>query len=62
MKLALGSHNVRSIAHALALLEKTGLPLSAVEVQKLYGMADPLRGRRWWSKACGSASTCRWAR
>ena len=43
VKLALGSHNVRSIAHALALLEKHGLPPSAVEVQKLYGMADPLR-------------------
>ena len=43
VKLALGSHNVRSIAHTLALLEKKGLPLSAVEFQKLYGMADPLR-------------------
>jgi RHH-type proline utilization regulon transcriptional repressor/proline dehydrogenase/delta 1-pyrroline-5-carboxylate dehydrogenase len=43
VKLALGSHNVRSIAHTLALLEKQGLPLSAVEFQKLYGMADPLR-------------------
>jgi len=43
VKLALGSHNVRSIAYALALLEKNGLPLSAVEIQKLYGMADPLR-------------------
>ena len=43
VKLALGSHNVRSIAHTLALLEKAGLPPSAVEVQKLYGMADQLR-------------------
>ncbi len=43
VKLALGSHNVRSIAHALALLEQRGLPLSAVEIQKLHGMADPLR-------------------
>ena len=43
VKLALGSHNVRSIAHTLALLEKKGLPPSAVEFQKLYGMADPLR-------------------
>jgi RHH-type proline utilization regulon transcriptional repressor/proline dehydrogenase/delta 1-pyrroline-5-carboxylate dehydrogenase len=43
VKLALGSHNVRSIAHTLALLEKRNLPLSAVECQKLYGMADSLR-------------------
>ncbi len=43
VKLAIGSHNVRSIAHTLALLEKQGLPKSAVEFQKLYGMADPLR-------------------
>ena len=43
VKLALGSHNVRSIAHTLALLEKKDLPQSAVEFQKLYGMADPLR-------------------
>jgi len=41
-KLALGSHNVRSIARTLALLEKHGLPPAAVEFQKLYGMADPL--------------------
>ena len=43
VKLAIGSHNVRSIAHALALLERRGLPPSAIEFQKLYGMADPLR-------------------
>jgi RHH-type proline utilization regulon transcriptional repressor/proline dehydrogenase/delta 1-pyrroline-5-carboxylate dehydrogenase len=42
VKLALGSHNARSIAWTLALLEKHGLPPSAVEFQKLYGMADPL--------------------
>ena len=43
MKLALGSHNIRSIAYTLALLEKHGLPESAVEVQKLHGMADQLQ-------------------
>ena len=43
VKLAIGSHNVRSIAHALALVEQRGLPPSAIEFQKLYGMADPLR-------------------
>jgi RHH-type proline utilization regulon transcriptional repressor/proline dehydrogenase/delta 1-pyrroline-5-carboxylate dehydrogenase len=43
VKLALGSHNIRSIAYTLALLEKHGLPESALEVQKLHGMADQLQ-------------------
>ncbi len=43
VKLALGSHNVRTIAYTLALLRKWGLPESAVEVQMLYGMADQLK-------------------
>ena len=43
VKLALGSHNVRSITHALALLEQRGLPDAAVEVQVLHGMADSLK-------------------
>ena len=43
VKLAIGSHNVRSIAHALAVLEQHDLPPSAIEVQQLYGMADQLR-------------------
>ncbi|MEN6459725.1 MAG: proline dehydrogenase family protein [Thermoguttaceae bacterium] len=43
VKLATGSHNVRSISYVLALLEKRGLPISAYEVQKLSGMADQLR-------------------
>ena len=49
VKLAVGSHNVRSIAYALALLQEHGLPESAIEVQNLYGMAEPLQtalGRR----------------
>ncbi|MBN1395935.1 MAG: proline dehydrogenase family protein [Pirellulales bacterium] len=41
--LALGSHNIRSIAYTLALIEKRGLPRSALEVQKLSGMADQFR-------------------
>ena len=41
--LATGSHNVRSIAYVLALLEKHNLPKSACETQKLAGMADQLR-------------------
>ncbi|MEM7230178.1 MAG: proline dehydrogenase family protein [Planctomycetota bacterium] len=43
VKLALGSHNVRSIATALALLEKHDLPRSAIELQMLHGMADQLK-------------------
>ncbi len=43
IKLALGSHNVRSVAYVLALLERHGLPDSAVEWQMLFGMADQLK-------------------
>ncbi len=43
VKLALGSHNIRSIATALALLEKRNLPTSALELQMLRGMADQLK-------------------
>lgn len=43
VKLALGSHNVRSIASALAGLEKRGLPRDAIELQMLHGMADQLK-------------------
>ncbi|HEY2585020.1 MAG TPA: L-glutamate gamma-semialdehyde dehydrogenase [Tepidisphaeraceae bacterium] len=40
---AIGSHNVRSIAHALALEEQHGLPPGTVEFQMLYGMADEIK-------------------
>jgi RHH-type proline utilization regulon transcriptional repressor/proline dehydrogenase/delta 1-pyrroline-5-carboxylate dehydrogenase len=40
---ALGSHNVRSLAHALAVAEALGVPEGAVEVQMLYGMGDPIQ-------------------
>ncbi len=43
IKLALGSHNVRSIAAALAGLEDRGLPREALELQMLHGMADQLK-------------------
>ncbi len=43
VKLALGSHNVRSIAHALALLESRKLPTSALELQMLHGMGGQLK-------------------
>jgi len=43
VKLALGSHNARSIASALAALEARNLPRSAIELQMLHGMAEPLK-------------------
>jgi len=43
VKLALGSHNVRSLARVLALLALHDLPESAVEIQMLFGMADPIK-------------------
>jgi len=43
VKLALGSHNVRSIAYALAACEQRGLPHAALELQMLHGMADQLK-------------------
>jgi RHH-type proline utilization regulon transcriptional repressor/proline dehydrogenase/delta 1-pyrroline-5-carboxylate dehydrogenase len=43
VKLALGSHNLRSIAHALAAAKKRELPDNAIEFQMLRGMADELK-------------------
>jgi RHH-type proline utilization regulon transcriptional repressor/proline dehydrogenase/delta 1-pyrroline-5-carboxylate dehydrogenase len=43
VRLALGSHNVRSIAAAMVGLRKRGLPDSAIELQMLHGMADQLK-------------------
>ncbi len=43
VKLALGSHNARSIAYALAVLERSGLPPEALELQMLHGMGDQLK-------------------
>jgi len=43
VKLALGSHNVRSIASAIDALERRDLPRNAIELQMLHGMADQLK-------------------
>jgi RHH-type proline utilization regulon transcriptional repressor/proline dehydrogenase/delta 1-pyrroline-5-carboxylate dehydrogenase len=40
---ALGSHNVRSLAHGLANANTLGLPPRSYEFQMLYGMADPIK-------------------
>jgi RHH-type proline utilization regulon transcriptional repressor/proline dehydrogenase/delta 1-pyrroline-5-carboxylate dehydrogenase len=43
VKLALGSHNARSIGAALAALERRDLPSKALELQMLYGMGGELK-------------------
>src|SRR5207302_10452245 len=40
---AFGRHNVGSLAHALAQADALGLPDRALEIQMLYGMADPVK-------------------
>ena len=40
---ALGTHNVRSIAYALAQAERLGLDRRNIEFQMLYGMAEPIK-------------------
>ncbi|NEQ30537.1 MAG: L-glutamate gamma-semialdehyde dehydrogenase [Leptolyngbya sp. SIO4C5] len=39
---AIGSHNVRSQAYAMAIAETLDIPKRAIELQVLYGMADKL--------------------
>jgi RHH-type proline utilization regulon transcriptional repressor/proline dehydrogenase/delta 1-pyrroline-5-carboxylate dehydrogenase len=40
---AFGSHNIRSLAHALAVADALDLPPRSYEIQMLYGMADPIK-------------------
>ncbi len=40
---AIGSHNVRSISHAMAYAEELGVPKDGIEFQMLYGMAEPMK-------------------
>jgi RHH-type transcriptional regulator, proline utilization regulon repressor / proline dehydrogenase / delta 1-pyrroline-5-carboxylate dehydrogenase len=40
---AFGSHNLRSVTHALVLAKEKKVPERAYEVQMLYGMAEPER-------------------
>lgn len=40
---AFASHNIRSLAHAMALRELWEIPGSAFELQMLYGMGDPIK-------------------
>lgn len=43
IRLAVGSHNVRSIAHAITYAKARKLDQSALEFQMLYGMAEPMK-------------------
>ena len=43
VRLAVASHNVRSLAAAAANAERRGLPRDALEYQMLYGMGDALK-------------------
>ncbi|HEY3116613.1 MAG TPA: L-glutamate gamma-semialdehyde dehydrogenase [Chloroflexota bacterium] len=43
VQLALGTHNLRSLAVGMATAEALGLPDQALEIQMLYGMADELK-------------------
>ncbi|MDQ2999931.1 MAG: proline dehydrogenase family protein [Fibrobacterota bacterium] len=40
---AFGSHNLRSLVHALVLADEMKVPRNAYEIQMLYGMAEPER-------------------
>ena len=40
---ALGTHNVRSMAHGVAATRAAGLPDGTLEIQMLHGMAEPLK-------------------
>jgi RHH-type proline utilization regulon transcriptional repressor/proline dehydrogenase/delta 1-pyrroline-5-carboxylate dehydrogenase len=40
---AFGTHNVRSLAYALAAAQQQGLPPGSYEFQMLYGMAEPIK-------------------
>jgi RHH-type proline utilization regulon transcriptional repressor/proline dehydrogenase/delta 1-pyrroline-5-carboxylate dehydrogenase len=42
-RVALGSHNVRSLAHGLATAQALGLSDRSYEIQMLYGMAEPIK-------------------
>ncbi|MBI1919830.1 MAG: L-glutamate gamma-semialdehyde dehydrogenase [Geobacter sp.] len=43
LTLAIGSHNIRSIAATMAATDKRGLSLEQYEFQMLYGMAEPVK-------------------
>src|ERR1051325_4461003 len=40
---AFGSHNLRSLAHAITTAKRLGIAANGYEIQMLYGMAEPVR-------------------
>jgi RHH-type proline utilization regulon transcriptional repressor/proline dehydrogenase/delta 1-pyrroline-5-carboxylate dehydrogenase len=40
---AFGSHNIRSLSHAIVVAKSLGLPHNGYEIQMLYGMGEPIR-------------------
>lgn len=43
IRVAVASHNVRSISAAIVKAEAVGIPKNAFEIQMLYGMAEPIK-------------------
>ena len=43
VKLALGSHNLRTLSACMTMLDKAGLPKEALEMQALYGMGHGVK-------------------
>lgn len=43
LRSAIGSHNVRSLAHAIASADRYRVPQDGYEIQALYGMAEPIK-------------------
>jgi len=43
VRAAFGSHNLRSLAHAITYARSLGIPDSGYELQMLYGMAEPIQ-------------------
>jgi RHH-type proline utilization regulon transcriptional repressor/proline dehydrogenase/delta 1-pyrroline-5-carboxylate dehydrogenase len=43
IRLAVASHNIRSIAFAMSYADQLGLPKNIFEIQMLFGMADPFK-------------------
>lgn len=43
LKLAIGSHNIRSISYAIAVAAEKGVPRSEIEFQLLFGMGDDIK-------------------
>ncbi|HLM64086.1 MAG TPA: proline dehydrogenase family protein [Acidimicrobiales bacterium] len=42
VRAAFGSHNLRSLAHAITYARSRGIPDTGYEIQMLYGMAEPM--------------------